>query len=340
MTAPSGRSADRLTDAQKFNWVRLIRTERVGPVTFRQLINRYGSAASALAALPEMAARGGTLRGIRIAPEDAIAAEFETLHRLGGRFIAMGEPEYPVALRQLENAPPVLAVVGDPAAMMPPMVGIVGSRNASTNGLKFARTLARDLASAGFAVVSGLARGIDRAAHEGALAVSATGAGTVAVLACGLDRPYPPQNVDIFERIANARFSCAVSAMPMGHEPMARDFPRRNAIIAGMALGVVIVEASERSGSLITATMATDAGRLVFAVPGHPMDPRSAGTNALLRDGAELIRHADDVLEVLRPLGGVPPAMSNVGESGPPSGDFQPVGTERKTGRKTGTVSR
>ena len=155
MTAPSGRSADRLTDAQKFNWVRLIRTERVGPVTFRQLINRYGSAASALAALPEMAARGGTLRGIRIAPEDAIAAEFETLHRLGGRFIAMGEPEYPVALHQLENAPPVLAVVGDPAAMMPPMVGIVGSRNASTNGLKFARTLARDLlAEAGPAITA------------------------------------------------------------------------------------------------------------------------------------------------------------------------------------------
>ncbi|MCU0830308.1 MAG: DNA-processing protein DprA [Rhizobiaceae bacterium] len=288
----------RLSDEQRFHWLRLIRTERIGPVTFRQLISRYGSARLALEALPEIAARSGATRGLQAAPLGDIEREFDTARRMGARFVALGEPEYPAALAQTENAPPLLAVAGDPSPLQRPQIAIVGSRNASTNGLKFARELAADLAGQGVGVTSGLARGIDRAAHEGALARGVT----VAVLAGGLDMPYPPQNIDVLERIVGGTGGCAVSVMPFGHEPQARDFPRRNAIIAGLSLGVVVVEASDKSGSLITANMATEIGRMVFAVPGHPVDPRSHGTNGLIRQGADLVRNAADVLDVMRPL--------------------------------------
>ncbi|NJR13583.1 MAG: DNA-protecting protein DprA [Phyllobacteriaceae bacterium] len=289
-----------LSDSQRFYWLRLIRTERVGPVTFRQLVAKFGSAQLALEALPEISARSGRL--IKPAPEDVIRREIELAHALGAQFIALGEPDYPPLLRHLDNAPPLIAVLGDAAALACPALAIVGSRNASANGARFARTLATGIAADGFPIASGLARGIDRAAHEGAF----DGGGTIAVLAGGLDRPYPPQNLDLLARIVDTQGSCAITVMPFGHEPQARDFPRRNAIIAGLALGVVVVEASERSGSLITATMATEAGRMVFAVPGHPLDPRSSGTNGLIREGAELVRSADDVLDVIRPMKTLP----------------------------------
>ncbi len=290
--------ARHLTEQQRFNWLRLIRTEKIGPATFKQLIQRFGSAQAALEALPEIAARGGALKSVQAAAKDDIAREFEEAARLGAVFVAMGEPEYPALLRHLEGAPPIIAVVGDVSALSHNMIGVVGSRSASTNGLAFARKISAELANAGFAIASGLARGIDRAAHEGAL----NQGGTVAVLAGGLDRPYPPQNLDLYDRLKNTAGSCLISTMPFGYEPVARDFPRRNQIIAGLSLAVIVVEAAERSGSLITARIATEAGRLVFAVPGHPVDPRSAGTNGLIREGAELARSAEDVLEAVRPL--------------------------------------
>ena len=296
MSAPQVSS--HLTDQQRFNWLRLIRTDRVGPITFKQLIQRYGSAQAALEALPEIASRAGALKSIKAANEDDISREFEAAANLGAMFVAMGEPEYPALLRHLDGAPPIIAVLGDGSALNQSALGVVGSRSASTNGLAFARKMSAELANAGFTIVSGLARGIDRAAHEGAM----NQGGTIAVLAGGLDRPYPPQNFDLYERLKNTSGSCLISAMPFGYEPVARDFPRRNAIIAGLSLAVVVVEAAERSGSLITARMATEAGRLVFAIPGHPVDPRSAGTNGLIREGAELARSAEDIIEVVRPL--------------------------------------
>jgi DNA processing protein len=293
-----GQVSHHLTDQQRFNWLRLIRTEKIGPVTFKQLIQRYGSAQAALDALPEISARGGALKSIKVASEAEIAREFDEAAKLGAVFVAMGEPEYPALLRHFDGAPPIIAVLGDVAALNQPGIGVVGSRSASTNGLAFARKMSAELSQAGFAIASGMARGIDRAAHEGAMSQGCT----VAVLAGGLDKPYPPQNLDLYERLRQTGGSCLISTMPFGYEPVARDFPRRNAIIAGLSLAVVVVEAAERSGSLITARMATEAGRLVFAIPGHPVDPRSAGTNGLIREGAELARSAEDIIEVVRPL--------------------------------------
>jgi DNA processing protein len=302
----SSQVAQHLTDQQRFNWLRLIRTDRIGPVTFRQLIQRYGSAQSALEALPEIAARGGALKSVNAAHVDDIAREFDEAAKLGAVFVAMGEPEYPALLRHFEGAPPIIAVLGDIVALNQNVIGVVGSRSASTNGLAFARKMSAELCQAGFAVVSGLARGIDRAAHEGAISQG----GTIAVLAGGLDRPYPPQNLDLYDRLKQIEGSCLLSTMPFGYEPVARDFPRRNAIIAGLSLAVVVVEAAERSGSLITARMATEAGRLVFAIPGHPVDPRSAGTNGLIREGAELARSAEDIIEVVLPLAAKEPVYA------------------------------
>ena len=296
------KASSHLTDEQRFNWLRLIRSERVGPVTFKNLIQRYGSAKAAIEALPEIAMRGGALISVKVANESDIAREFEDAARLGAVFVAMGEPEYPALLRHLDGAPPIIAVLGDGTALNQSAIGVVGSRSASTNGLAFARKMSAELANAGFTIVSGLARGIDRAAHEGAISQG----GTIAVMAGGLDRPYPPQNFDLYERLKNSEGSCLISAMPFGYEPVARDFPRRNSIIAGLSFAIIVVEAAERSGSLITARMATEAGRLVFAIPGHPVDPRSAGTNGLIREGAELARSAEDIIEVVRPLAAKP----------------------------------
>jgi DNA processing protein len=284
----------RLTDQQRIDWLRLIRTENVGPRTFRALIAEFSTAARALARVTELARRGGR-NDLRIPTREEVEAELRAATRAGVCFIAMGEEEYPPLLRETDDAPPLLAVRGRPGTLTRPAVALVGSRNASAAGSRFAAVLARDLGNAGFAIVSGLARGIDSAAHRASLAT-----GTVAVLAGGADRVYPPEHAALAEEIMES--GALVSEMPMGWEPRARDFPRRNRIIAGMSLGVVVVEAAERSGSLITARLALEAGREVFAVPGSPIDPRAAGTNRLLKQGAALVSSAEDVIEALTPI--------------------------------------
>ncbi|MCC6948268.1 MAG: DNA-protecting protein DprA [Bradyrhizobiaceae bacterium] len=293
----------RLSDQQRIDWLRLIRAENVGPRTFRALIAEFSTAARALARVSELARRGGR-SDLRIPNREEAEAELRAATRAGVRFVAIGEDEYPPLLRETDDAPPLLAVRGQLGVLARPAVALVGSRNASAAGSRFTAVLARDLGQAGFIVVSGLARGIDSASHRASLAT-----GTVAVLAGGPDRIYPPEHVELADEIA--RNGATVTEMPMGWEPRARDFPRRNRIIAGMALGVVVVEAAERSGSLITARRALDAGREVFAVPGSPIDPRAAGTNRLLKEGATLVSSAGDVVEALAPIMGqaAPPLL-------------------------------
>jgi DNA processing protein len=285
-----------LSERQKIAWLRLIRSDNVGPATFRDLINHCGSAENALAMLPELSARGGSTRAIRIASASEAERELEIARRHGAQFIGIGEPDYPPTLRQIEAAPPLIAVKGDLSTATRPSVGIVGSRNASIAGAKFAAAIARDCGRAGYTITSGLARGIDAAAHRASLDT-----GTIAVLAGGIDRPYPPENFSLLDEIT-AGSGLAVSEMPFGWEPRARDFPRRNRLISGISLGLVVVEAAERSGSLITARLAADFGRLVFAVPGSPLDPRCHGTNGLLKQGAIVTTGASDVLDALAPL--------------------------------------
>ncbi|QPC87622.1 DNA-protecting protein DprA [Mesorhizobium sp. NBSH29] len=290
----------RLSHRQRIQWLRLIRTDNVGPATFRDLINRFGSAETALEMLPELMISGGARRLSRIPSADDAEAELEAASAYGARFVAIGEPDYPPFLRRMDHAPPLLAVKGNPAVFQLPPIGIVGARNASLAGIKMARNLAVELGRDGYSIVSGLARGIDRAAHEGSLPT-----GTVAVLAGGLDHPYPPENIGLYEEIFGGA-GAVVSEMPFGWEPRARDFPRRNRIVAGMVLGLVVVEAAKRSGSLISARLAGEMGRLVFAVPGSPLDPRAAGTNGLLKDGAILVTEARDITEQIAPLIGQP----------------------------------
>lgn len=290
------RKGIRLSDAQRLAWLRLIRSENVGPATFRDLIAHCGSAAAALEMLPELVRRGGARRPIHIASREEAERELEAAARIGARFVAVGEPDFPPYLRQCDNPPPLVAIKGNLDVFRIPPVAIVGARNASLVGIKFARMIARELGEAGFAVISGLARGIDTAAHEASL-----DHGTVAVMAGGLDRPYPPENVALYEAITD-KHGAAISEMPFGWEPRARDFPRRNRIIAALSLGLVVVEAAERSGSLISARLAAELGRLVFAVPGSPFDPRAKGTNGLLKNGAILTTCAQDVIDGFTPL--------------------------------------
>ncbi|MDX3807396.1 DNA-processing protein DprA [Bosea thiooxidans] len=286
-----------LSDRQRLDWLRLIRSEGIGPRSFRSLMKRFGGAGPVLEALPDLARQAG--RAIRICPESEAEREMAGLIRLGGRFIALGEADYPRPLQAIDSAPPLFALMGNAAVLCSPAVAMVGSRNASAAGLTLTRRLAREIGEAGFAVVSGLARGIDTAAHEASLAT-----GTVAVLAGGLDRIYPPQNSGLAERIAAG--GALVSEMPLGWEPRARDFPRRNRIVSGLALGTVVVEAARRSGSLITARFANEQGRQVFAVPGSPLDPRAEGGNHLIREGATLCAAAAHVVEALQPMVGRP----------------------------------
>ena len=284
-----------LDDKERHAWLRLARTENVGPVTFASLIARFGSAATALKELPRLAARGGSSKNFVLPPEDDVAREIQDLTRLGGRLIASCEPDFPPGLAAIEPPPPIIAVLGHAALLQREMVAMVGARNASALGRKFAFTLAQELAQADLAVASGLARGIDTAAHEGALK-----AGTVAVLAGGVDVVYPPENQKLYDAIRAE--GAIISEMRLGEAPQARHFPRRNRLISGLARGLVVVEAAERSGSLITANYALEQGREIFAVPGSPLDPRAKGANRLIRDGATLIENAEDVLAVLRPI--------------------------------------
>jgi DNA processing protein len=282
--------------------LRLIRSENVGPILYRQLVERFGTAEAALHALPGLARRGGRTRPITICPPDAAEAEREALADLGGRMLVLGAPDYPAALAAIEDAPPVLAALGRLELLRGSAVALVGARNASANGRRLAGRLAAELGEAGFVVVSGLARGIDAAAHQAALA-----SGTVAVMAGGVDVVYPPENQALYEAIAGQ--GLLLSEVPLGTTPQARHFPRRNRLISGLALGVVVVEAAPRSGSLITARLALEQGREVFAVPGSPLDPRSRGCNDLLRQGAGLTESAEDVLRGLEGL--APPPRRN-----------------------------
>jgi DNA processing protein len=289
-----GPTGIKLSDRQLIDWLRLIRTEGVGPRTFLSLLNHYGGAGEALRALPELS-RKRAGKAVTIAPEADAERELDHVRRFGARFVARGEPDYPKALAAIESAPPLVTVIGSANLAAQPLVSIVGSRNASVAGLKMAEKLSHDLGAAGFGIVSGLARGIDTRTHEASLPTCA-----IAVVAGGLDKLYPEENRALFERMCER--GAVVSEMPMGWVPRGRDFPRRNRIVSGLSLGTIIVEAARKSGSLITARFANEQGREVFAVPGSPFDPRAEGPNDLIRDGATLTRGSRDVLEVLEPI--------------------------------------
>jgi DNA processing protein len=282
---PAGDEAERLAR------LRLIRSRRVGPATYLRLMGEHGAALAALHALPEVARAAG-VEDYTPCPEPVALAELRAAKRMGARMLCLGDPEYPAALAGIADAPPVLWARGRIDLLDRPMLALVGTRNASSLGTRMARSLAADLGAAGFVVVSGLARGIDALAHRATLET-----GTIAVMAGGLDIVYPVENTDLAREIAQKGLS--LSEMPFGLQPLARHFPRRNRIVAGLAQAVIVVEAAVRSGSLITARMALDQGREVMAVPGHPMDSRAAGANLLIRDGALLVRGAEDVIEAL-----------------------------------------
>lgn len=293
---PAPLPVARLEDTERIACLRLIRSSNVGPVTFRELINHYGGAGKALEALPDLSRRGGS-RSLQICPKHRAEAELEAAHRAGAEAIFTIEPGYPPALAAIDAPPPMLYVKGRAEYLTSPAVAIVGSRSASAAGLKLARMFATDLGAAGYAICSGLARGIDAAAHEAALK-----SGTIAVLAGGIDFVYPPEHAALQHRIACE--GVLITELPPGFVPRANDFPRRNRIISGLALGVVIVEAARRSGTLVTARYAAEHGREVFAVPGHPLDSRAEGTNQLIKTGATLVTSAVDVLEALAPIAG------------------------------------
>ena len=276
-----------LTDAERFARLRLARTDQIGPVTFRQLLERFGSAGQALEALPDLTRRGGT-HGHAIPPVDDIAAEMEAGERIGARLIVLGDADYPDMLAAVDPPPPLLWALGDVSLMARPCIAVVGARIASAGGQRIARGLSQQLGEAGHVVVSGLARGIDAAAHAAALPT-----GTVAVLGGGGDDVYPPDNADLYAQIVDR--GCVVSESRIGARAQAKDFPRRNRIISGLSRGVIVIEAELKSGSLITARLAGEQGRDVFAVPGSPLDPRSRGPNELLRQGAILCEGLEDV---------------------------------------------
>lgn len=281
-----------LSEAGRRDWLRLARTENVGPVTFAQLIARYGEASLALAALPDLARRGGRVSPLGVPPLNEIERELAAGEALSARLLCACEADFPDGLAALDPPPPVLWARGDVALLNRSIVAIVGARVASAGGQRFARGLAAELGAAGHVVVSGMARGVDGAAHEGSLAT-----GTVAVLGGGVDDIYPHEHRELYERIVAE--GCVVSENAPGRTATAKDFPRRNRIISGLSRAVVVVEAELRSGSLITARLAAEQGREVLAVPGSPLDPRARGTNDLIRQGAALCEGVDDVLRAL-----------------------------------------
>ncbi|WP_374655468.1 DNA-processing protein DprA [Phenylobacterium sp.] len=287
-----------LTEAARRDWLRLARTENVGPVAFAQLITRYGEASLALAALPDLARRGGRISPLGAPSQEDIRREMQAGETLGARLLCAGEADYPAALAAADPPPPVIWARGDIALLNRPVVAVVGARVASAGGQRFARGLAADLGAAGYVVASGMARGVDGAAHEGSLPT-----GTIAVLGGGIDDIYPHEHRDLYERIVAE--GCVVSENAPGRTATARDFPRRNRIISGLSRAVVVVEAELRSGSLITARLAAEQGREVLAVPGSPLDPRARGTNDLIRQGAALCEGVDDVLRALEGGGGL-----------------------------------
>jgi DNA processing protein len=326
----SSEAAIRLSDAQLIAWLRLIRTEGVGPRTFVSLLNHYGGAAEALRALPDLSRRRAG-HAVTVVSEADAERELELTRRFGARFVARGEPEYPKALAAIDSAPPLISVVGPLNLASLPLISVVGSRNASVAGLKMTERLSADLASEGFGIVSGLARGIDTQAHKASLLF-----GTIAVMAGGLDKLYPEENRKLFEQLCDR--GAVISEMPFGWVARGRDFPRRNRIVSGLALGTVVVEAALKSGSLITARFANEQGREVFAVPGSPLDPRAEGPNDLIRQGATLVRGAADIVDVVRPLVSRSPEQFKLFESGGEQRD-QPLWDEADWLGKAGAAA-
>lgn len=308
--------AAKLGWSEKLACLRLIRSENVGPVTFRELINRYGGAQKALDAIADLSLKGGRTKPVRICSADLAEQELAAAEAIGAAAIFTIEPGYPALLAHLDVPPPLLYVKGRLELLNAPSIAIVGSRQCSAAGAKLSGHFASALAEAGYVIVSGFARGIDSFAHEAALRH------TVAVLAGGIDVIYPPENANLYTRMAQD--ACFVSEHPPGFKPRGQDFPRRNRIISGLSYGVVIVEAAARSGTLVTARFATEQGRDVFAVPGHPLDPRAEGTNALIKRGATLVTTPEDIIEALHPVSG----LRESGSSMPPAAITQPDARE------------
>lgn len=316
------RSLRALSAAERLDWLRLIRSENVGPITFHELLRRFGRATAALEALPDLARRGGRRGAIRIASRAEAEREIAELARLGARLIAICEPDYPPLLAQIDDAPPLMSARGHASLAARPVVAMVGARNASAAGVRLAREMAAQLGSAGVVVASGLARGIDTAAHRGALA-----SGTIAVVAGGIDIFYPPENRELQQAIGEQ--GLLLAELPPGTEPLARHFPRRNRLVSGMARAVIVVEAAVKSGSLITARLAAEQGREVMAVPGSPLDPRARGGNDLIRNGAALVESAEDVLALLAGL----PDLSEPAGRDPAAPVHMPVEADLAEGR-------
>lgn len=301
-----------LSQSEAFARIRLLRSPNIGPVSYRQLLARFGTAEAAIEGLPDLGSRGKT--PYRPAPIAKIEQEVEGARKAGARYLFHDQPDYPALLAELESAPPILTYKGNLALASAPCVAMVGARNASGAAVKLARDFASELASAGFTVVSGLARGIDGACHEGAL--SHEGARTIGVIASGIDIAYPPQHKKLQEKVASE--GLLIAEQPPGTEPRGRHFPSRNRIIAGLASGTLVVEAAPKSGSLITARLAGEAGREVMAIPGSPTDTRSLGCNQLIRDGAVLVQTSEDVAELLESFTGAPRSRFRVAESAEP----------------------
>jgi len=315
-----------LSPAQRLAWLRLLRTDNIGPVTFRQLLNRFGSAEAALDALPSLQKRAGTTP--RMYSQAAAEDEMAGLGRYGARLVASGEADYPRLLNYIPASPPLVTMAGGENLDWNRTVGIVGARNASSAGLKMTRLLAGDLGGRGYTVVSGLARGIDAEAHKATLTT-----GTIAVLAGGFDKIYPDENIPLAHDILD-NGGALLTEMPLGWEPRARDFPRRNRLVSGLSLGIVVVEAAKRSGSLITARLALEQNRDVFAVPGSPLDPRAEGGNALIQQGAKLITNAEDIIETLGSADPARAALFDPNEEpdfGTDSFDGLPVGDDERS---------
>lgn len=290
-----------MSELERFDRLRLIRSPRIGPITFRQLMARFGSASEALRAVPHLAARGGGAASV--ADGAAVEQEIARSRTLGARYLMVGDRDYPSLLDEMDGAPPALIVRGDVTVLARPCIAMVGARNASAAACRLARSMAQELGERGAVVVSGLARGIDTAAHHGSV-----GTGTIGVIACGIDIVFPPENAALQEQVAQE--GLLVTEHPPGTQPLARHFPARNRIIAGLAAGTVVVEAAPKSGSLITARLAGDAGREVMAVPGSPLDPRAQGCNQLIREGATLVQNGADVMEA---IGTIDPRMVRQG---------------------------
>jgi DNA processing protein len=295
MTKSEKSEVGKASDEQILNWLRLYRCQNVGPVTFKDLLGHFGSAAVALDALPDLARRGGRASKIKLCTQEQALQEIEAAESIGAKYILNWEQGFPQWLKNSDSSPPILCVKGEITSFARPIISIVGSRNASATGMRLAEQLAGNLGAMNYTIASGLARGIDTAAHKASLH-----SGTVAVLAGGLDKIYPSENSGLAEDIV-ASGGALLSEMPIGWQAGARDFPKRNRIVAGLAIGVVIVEAAQRSGSLITARLAGEMGRHVLAVPGSPLDPRSDGSNRLIREGATLVRSAEDIAEAAAP---------------------------------------